>query len=113
MELTPIQRIAIRTSGREYRPYREIAEPTLRALAKLGLLEICREGSPRTRLTEKGMTVRSMLPPEPRPDWHDPAWRKENWKINDPAPVVIEETESRAYGWPLGAWPWSEPPIAG
>lgn len=106
MELTATQRIAIRTSGRDYRPYREIAEPTLRALAKLGLMEICREGKPRIRLTEKGMAVRGLLPPEPRPEWHDPAWRKENWETDDPAPVVVDEREARAYGWPVGPWPW-------
>jgi hypothetical protein len=72
--------------------------PTLKVLVRVGLAEFSKDYQ--VRLTEKGVWVQKRLPPEPRPDWHDPEWQRVNWKLDYlPEPYKPTENEKKVYGW--------------
>lgn len=107
MDLSRNQRVTLRISTDEWTHVSKLGVQTCGILCRKGLME-AKPGKPHiVRLTEKGTFYRDRLPPEPRPEWHDPAWRRRYWGEDiEASPVEVSETESRANGWPLGPWPW-------
>ena len=100
MDLSHTDRVALRLADDVWR-WRKMHVATVRRLKRAGLLEDRHDADGyASRLTAKGLAVRAMLKPEPRPDWHDPEWQRANWKLDHlpdvPAPT---DAERAAFGW--------------